>query len=96
MRVHVDEPRRQDEAVGVDATAGGLTLADRRDAPVTDDDVGGDGGCTGAVDHTRSADREPGHAVLLRRSGLVDSAMSSPAYMSAAATRVIATPAATA
>ena len=60
MGVDVDEPRRHDQAGGVDGPlrCGFLEIADPRDAAVPDRHVGVKGPRAGAVDHGAVADEE--------------------------------------
>jgi hypothetical protein len=68
MRVHVDEARRHDAAIGVDRAGRRLRHAsDARDAPVADRDVCGVGRHAGAVGDPSTAHHEiEAHREFLR------------------------------
>src|SRR5205807_7737089 len=63
VRVHVDEPRRQDPARRPERRAGRLAreVPDRRDDVVADADVGAAAQSAGAVDHLGAFDLEIKH-----------------------------------
>ena len=61
VRVQVDEPRSQDETVGVDRALRRLAVGVEDDAAVTNTDVGTTAGGTGAVDDVGTADQDVEH-----------------------------------
>jgi hypothetical protein len=64
--VAVDEPRRDDEAAGIDDAPGGIAdAADRRDAPARDPHVSREALRARAIDHRPALDQEIQHVESL-------------------------------